>query len=49
MFIFLMCFLTIFDVTAMLRNVVNGIILGVNYIGKKSETIKKDKYESIFN
>ena len=48
MFIFLICFLTIFGVTAMLGNVVNGIILGVNYIGKNSETNKKEyKIEKI--
>jgi hypothetical protein len=48
LFIFLMCFLTVLGSTLMLGNVINGIILGVNYIGKNSETNKKEyKIEKI--
>ena len=43
-YIFLVCFLTILGTTVIFGNVINGTILGLNYIEKNSES-KKTEYK----
>tara|TARA_R110002126_G_scaffold100532_1_gene232105 strand:+ start:1133 stop:1726 length:594 start_codon:yes stop_codon:yes gene_type:complete len=47
-YILLVCFLTILGTTVIFGNVINGTILGLNYIGKNNETQKTEyKIEKI--